>query len=87
MAIISQRIKDINYPIIVSFFVYSPFNGNQLNISNVCQNEKLSVEEDISLKIEDKDKYYFIEYLTKQNMFLIYQVIFILIFAFILILQ
>ena len=67
LAIISQRIKDINYPIIVSFFVYSPFNGNQLNISNVCQNEKLSVEEDISLKIEDKDKYYFIEYLTKQN--------------------
>ena len=65
-AIISQRIKDINYPIIVSFSVYSPYKGNKLNISDICQNDELNVQEDISMKIEDKNKYYFVEYLTKQ---------------------
>ena len=30
LAIISQRIKNINYPIIISLFVYSPYNGKSI---------------------------------------------------------
>ena len=39
LAVISQKIKNINYPIIVSFFVYSPYNGNKFN--KICQNEEM----------------------------------------------
>ena len=65
IAIISQRIKD--YPIIISFSVHSPYNGNKIDISDICEKELLNVQEDISMKIEDKEKYNFVEYLTKQN--------------------
>ncbi len=41
--------------------------ANPFNISEICQNEEMSVQEDISMKIEDKDKFYLVEYITKQN--------------------
>ena len=67
LSVISQRIKGINYPIIVNFYVFSPDKGNKLDIINICENEKLNVQEDISMKIEDKEKYDLVQYLTQQN--------------------
>ena len=66
-SILSQRTEDAKYPVIISFYVYSPYNGNYLNISDVCQNVEIKVQEDISTKIEDKEKYKLVQYLSKQN--------------------
>ena len=65
--VISQRKKDINYPIIISFNVFSPYHGSHLDIKNVCEDEGIDVQEDISMKIEDKEKYNLITYLSQQN--------------------
>ena len=68
IGVISRRIKENNnYLKIIAFYVYSPYNGNYLNISDVCQNVEIKVQEDISTKIEDKEKYKLVQYLSKQN--------------------
>ena len=67
IAVITQKNKDINnYPIISSFSVYSPSNGSELNL-DVCQNETLNVEEDISMKIENKEKFSYVQHLSQQS--------------------
>ena len=67
LAVVGQRNEGIKYPIISSLSVYSPYNGNKLDIINTCEEKGLNVKEDISMKIEDKEKYNFVQYLTKQD--------------------
>ena len=54
LGIFAKRNKTINYPIIISFSVYSPYDGAKLNIS-ICQKYDINIEEDIAMKIPDKD--------------------------------
>ena len=63
--IISQRIKENNK--IISFSIYSPYNGHYLNITGVCDEERIEVQEDISNKIENKEQYNLVKYLSQQN--------------------
>ena len=65
--VISQRKQGIKYPIIKSFNVFSPYNGNYLDIKDICENEGIKVQEDISMKMEDKEKYNLVKYLSQQN--------------------
>ena len=65
--VISQRKQGFKYPIINSFNVFSPYNGNYLEIKDICENEGIKVQEDISMKIEDKEKYNLVKYLSQQN--------------------
>ena len=65
--VISQRKKENNYPVIISFNVFSPYNGNYLDIKDICENETINVQEDISMKMEDKEKYNLVTYLSQQN--------------------
>ena len=65
--VISQRKKDVNYLIIISFSVFSPYDGNYLDIKNICEDEVFNVQEDISMKMEDKEKYNLVTYLSQQN--------------------
>ena len=67
LAVVSQKIQGMVYPLIVNFFVFSPYNGNNLEILNLCENDEVIVQEDISMKIEDKEKYNYIKYLTQHN--------------------
>ena len=60
--------KEYNkYPVIISFYVYSPYTGNQLNISNICEDKEIKVQEDIATKIADKEKCNYVHYLSQQN--------------------
>ena len=65
--VIVQKIEGINYPIISSFYVYSPYNGNKLDIKNICEKEGIKVEENIEIKISDKNQFIHIQYLSQQN--------------------
>ena len=66
-SILSQRTEDAKYPVIISFYIYSPYTGVQLNLTDVCEDEGINIEEDISMKIEDKEKYDYVQYLSQQN--------------------
>lgn len=66
-SILSQRTEDAKYPVIISFYIYSPYTGVQLNLTDVCEDEGVNIEEDISMKIEDKEKYDYVQYLSQQN--------------------
>ena len=61
-----QRTIDVKYPIISSFSVYSPYNGIKLDLK-ICENEAINVQEDLSMKIDNKKQYLYLQQLTKQN--------------------
>ena len=67
LGILSQRKEDTKYPVIISFYVYSPYTGSELNITSACENEGLNIKEDISMKMEDKEKYEYVQFLSQQN--------------------
>ena len=67
LGVVAQRSEDINYPIITSFSVYHPIIGNRLDIISICDNNEINVQEDIEMKIPDKQKYTYVKELTKQE--------------------
>ena len=67
ITVLAQRVKEVNYPILISFSIFSPYNGNKLNITNICSKEEVNVQEDISMKIPDKEKYNLVQTLSQQN--------------------
>ena len=67
LAVVSQKINGINYHKIMSFSIYDPDKGKQLKINDICVDDSLIVDEDLSIKIDDKLQYNLILHLTKQN--------------------
>ena len=67
LAVIVQKNEGINYPIISSFYVYSPYKVDKLDIKNICEKEGIKVEEDLELKISNKNQFIHIQYLSQQN--------------------
>ena len=59
-----QRTIGVKYSIISSFSVYSPYNGIKLDLK-ICENEAINVQEDLSMKIDNKEQYLYIQQLTQ----------------------
>lgn len=66
-AIVSKIINGISYPKIESFSLFDPEGGQQLEINDLCEDDSIIVQEDLSTKIGDESKYSLIQYLTDQN--------------------
>ena len=45
-AVISKKINGINYPKMVSFSLFDPDEGEQLEINDLCENDFITVNED-----------------------------------------
>ena len=67
MAIIDKKIEGQDYPKIISFSMYNPEKGEKLIINDVCENELVTVEENIIKKLNNKYNYELIKYMLQQN--------------------
>ena len=67
LGIINEKFEEVNYPKMTSFSMYDPHKGNELNINNLCENEMITVNENVQIKLNDRINYDFILHLTKQN--------------------
>ena len=66
IGIIGQKKQGANYPVIISFSVYSPYNGNKLDL-DICNEVHLSVEEDIAMKVVNTQKLLHVQELAQQD--------------------
>ena len=67
LVVVAKKEEEMKYPIIVNFYVFSPYNGNKLDIEKLCENSGIQILEKISIKIGDKEKYNLVQYLANQN--------------------
>ena len=67
LALVTEKKGGLSYPKLVSFSIFDPDEGEKLEVDKICQDEPLMVNEDLSIKIDNKEKYLFIKQLSNQN--------------------
>ena len=66
IAIISEKINGKNYQII-SYFMYDPISGENLNFSEMCKGASIVVEENLEKKLDNSTDQNTLHYLANQN--------------------